>query len=245
MSILSWILVSTIAMSLFSLVGVLTFFLNDRVLRIMLFPLVAFSAGALLGGAFLHMIPEALEVTVNSKKVFIWVLIGFAAFFLMEQFINWHHCHEAPCDHTKPVTYLILIADGVHNFLGGLAIAGAFLVDIRLGIVTWLVEASHEIPQELGDFGILIHGGWSKAKALLFNLLSGLTMVLGAVLAYYLSARIDVVFLLPFAAGNFIYIAASDLIPEIKHSEKMKHNLFHFAAFLSGLLLIYGFSFIE
>lgn len=245
MSILVWILLATLVMSLFSLIGAITLVFSDKVLRVMIFPLVAFSAGALLGGAFLHMIPEALEVSDDKTTIFLWVLAGFSLFFLMEQFINWHHCHEAPCDHTKPVTYLILIADAMHNFLGGLAIAGAFLVDIRVGIVTWLVAAAHEIPQELGDFGILVHGGWSKSKALLFNLLSGLTMVIGAMIAYFASAKFNVSFLLPFAAGNFIYIAASDLIPEIKHSVKLKHNLIHFFSFVSGLLIIYAFSFIE
>lgn len=245
MSTLTWILLASLAMSLFSLIGALTLVFSDKVLKKLLFPLVAFSAGALLGGAFLHMIPESLELFEDTRVLFLWVLAGFSIFFLMEQFINWHHCHETPCAHTKPVTYLILIADALHNFLGGLAIAGAFLVDIRLGIITWLVAAGHEIPQELGDFGILIHGGWTKARALLFNLLSGLTMVVGALIAYLASAKFNVSWLLPFAAGNFIYIAAADLIPEIKHSVKIKHNIIHFLFFLLGLSLIYGFSFIE
>jgi len=138
-----------------------------------------------------------------------------------------------------------LVADGIHNFIGGLAIAGAFIVDIKVGIVTWLACAAHEIPQELGDFGILIHGGWEKKKALLFNFLSALTIVVGGVVAYFISTRMDVTFLLPFAAGNFIYIAASDLIPEVKHETNIKNNLIHFVAFIVGILLILAVRFIE
>jgi zinc and cadmium transporter len=118
------------------------------------------------------------------------------------------------------LTYLILIADGVHNFIGGLAVAGAFLIDVRVGIRTWLAAAAHEVPQELGDFGIVIHGGWNKGKALLYNFLSALTFLLGGIIAYSASFALDVTFLLPFAAGNFIYIAAADLIPEIKHHDE-------------------------
>jgi zinc and cadmium transporter len=137
------------------------------------------------------------------------------------------------------VTYLILVADGLHNFIDGLAIAGAFLVDFRVGIITWIAGAAHEIPQEFGDFGILIHGGWKKSKALWFNFISGLTMVLGGLIAYYFSASYNVSFLLPFAAGNFIYIAASDLIPEVKHSENIRANLIHYASFLLGIAIIF------
>lgn len=124
--------------------------------------------------------------------------------------MHWHHCHRAFADCKKPLTYLILIGDGLHNFLGGLAIAGVFLMDHRLGIAAWLAAAAHEVPQELGDFGVLVHGGWDKRKALLFNLLSGLTFPLGGVVAYAASRELDVRWLVPLAAGNFLYIGASD-----------------------------------
>lgn len=246
MSVFLWILLSTLAMSLIAWIGLITLYLNDKLLNKILLPLVALSAGALLGGAFLHMIPEALEVFPDPTILFLWVLAGFTLFFLLEQFIHWHHCHRAGCEHTKkPVTYLILVADGLHNFIGGLAIAGAFLVDIRLGLITWLAAAAHEIPQELGDFGILIHGGWHKRKALIFNFLSALTVVLGGLVAYFASQYINVAFLLPFAAGNFIYIAASDLMPEIKMNERMRTNIVLFFAFLLGIGFIYLIKFIE
>jgi len=225
-------------MSLIAWVGLVTLFFKEKMLKKIILPLVAFSAGALLGGAFLHMIPEAIAELGSSIAVFLWLLLGFTLFLLLEQFIHWHHCHKTPSEHKHPVTYLILISDGVHNFLGGLAIAGAFIVDIKVGIVTWLACAAHEVPQELGDFGILIHVGWEKCKVLLYNFLSALTIVAGGLIAYFLASRIDVSFLLPFAAGNFIYIASSDLIPEIKHSDNLKHNLIHFTAFVLGVLLI-------
>lgn len=245
MSALTWIILSSLAMGLISLVGVFTLLLKEQILKAIIYPLVAFSAGALLGGAFLHMIPEALELSEDKSWIFLWVIFGFSLFFLLEQFIHWHHCHKAPSEHKHPVTYLILVADGFHNFLGGLAIGGAFMVDIRLGIVTWLVAASHEIPQELGDFGILIHGGWTKARALLFNFLSALTMLLGGLLAYFAASKINIIYLLPFAAGNFIYIASSDLIPEVKHHKSLKMNFLHFFFFVLGILLIWAVKGIE
>jgi len=225
-------------MSLIAWVGLVTLFLKEKLLKKILLPLVAFSAGALIGGAFLHMIPETIDKIGPRLDIFLWLLLGFSLFFLLEQFIQWHHCHKVPSEHKKPVTYLILIADGIHNFIGGLAIAGAFIVSIKVGIITWLACASHEVPQELGDFGILIHGGWKKKKALLFNFFSALTIVAGGIVAYLFSTKMDVTFLLPFAAGNFIYIATSDLIPEIKHGHSVKNNLIHFLSFIVGILLI-------
>jgi zinc and cadmium transporter len=241
-----WIVIlSSVVMSLLALVGLFTLILKEKTLKKIILPLVAFSAGALLGGAFLHMIPESIGKFKTNQEVFILVLIGFAIFFLLEQFIHWHHCHRLPSEHKQPVTYLILIADAIHNFIGGLAIASAFIIDLRIGVVTWIAAAAHEIPQELGDFGILIHGGWSKKKALIFNFISASTIILGALLAYFLSNHINIAFLIPLAAGNFIYIACSDLIPEIKHGCSVKNNIIHFIFFILGILLIYLVSFIH
>lgn len=239
MSQLVWILISTFSISLVAWVGLLTLALKEEILKKILLPLVAFAAGALIGGAFLHMIPEAVEAEPGLSP-FLWILIGFSLFFLMEQFIEWHHCHRVPSEHKEPITYLILIADGLHNFIGGLAIAGSFLVDIQTGIITWLAAAAHEIPQEFGDFGILINGGWSKYKALLYNFFSALTVVAGGLVTYFASRSMNVTFLLPFAAGNFIYIASSGLIPEIKHCEELKKGVIQFLAFLTGILLLLG-----
>jgi zinc and cadmium transporter len=238
MEALAWIIVSGLAMSGIALIGGLTLFLQDSTLKKITLPLVAFSAGSLIGGAFFYMIPASIETMGNSLAPFCWIVAGFTAFFALEQLLHWHHCHRAEASCKKPLTYLILIGDGLHNFIGGLAIAGTFLVDIRLGIMTWLAAVTHEVPQELGDFAVLIHGGWSKAGALAFNVLSALTFLLGGLIAYTLSFNLDISFLVPFAAGNFIYIGATDLIPEVNKHSRLKNNLIHFAAFLGGVLVI-------
>jgi zinc and cadmium transporter len=235
---LFWIVVSSVGMSLIALIGLLTLALNEDQLRKLLLPLVAFSAGSLIGGSFLHLIPEALARSNISVGIFLWIVVGFSIFFLMEQFLNWHHHHAVASDHRKPVTYMILIADGLHNFIGGLAIASSFLVSIEVGAVTWIAAAAHEVPQELGDFGILVHGGWEKYRALLMNFISASMILPGGLITYFVSSELDTTFLLPFAAGNFIYIAASDLIPEVKHEERLSKNLIHFAAFTAGVLVI-------
>lgn len=226
-------------MSSISLVGGLMFFFRESTLEKLLFPLVAIAAGTLLGGAFFFMIPAALETTTNYTGIFLWLIAGFTLFFALEQFLHWHHGHKAGAECRKPLTYLILIGDGLHNFLGGFAIAGVFLLDIRLGILAWVAAAAHEIPQEMGDFGVLVYGGWGKKKALLFNFISATTFLVGGLLAYGLSHHLDVGFLIPFAAGNFIYIGASDLIPELKNHRHLKTNLLHFFCFLTGLSLIF------
>ncbi len=239
MTTLWWIVAGGLLMSAIALVGAVTLLLPEARLRSLLLPLVALAAGTLLGGAFFHLIPEAVSQSGNELSLYVWVVAGFAAFFALEQFLNWHHCHQTPCEH-QPLTYLILVADGLHNFIGGLAVAGAFLIDIKVGVSVWLAAAAHEVPQELGDFAVLVHGGWKPGRALLFNLLSALTFLAGGLIAYASSRVFDVSFLLPFAAGNFVYIAAADLIPEVKHHASLSRSLLHFAAFLTGLALLLG-----
>jgi zinc and cadmium transporter len=234
MSILTWILVSGFLMSVLALVGSVALLFSESTLKRITTPLVAFAAGSLLGGAFFHMIPASLEQNGHGISVFVWIISGFTAFLALEQFLHWHHCHREYSDCKQPMTYLILFGDGLHNFVGGIAVAGAFMIDIRLGITTWFAAAAHEIPQELGDFAVLVHGGWEKSKALLFNVLSALTFPLGGVLAYAVSLRFDVSFLVPFAAVNFIYIAASDLIPEVNKHRELKANITHFGSFVAG-----------
>jgi zinc and cadmium transporter len=216
METLWWIVGSGLLMSVIALVGSVTLLLRESTLQRALLPLVAFSAGSLLGGAFFHMIPADSAKVHSVDHLYVLVMAGFTLFFALEQFLHWHHCHREAVGCKKPLTYLILIGDGLHNFTGGLAIGGIFLMDIRLGILAWLAAAAHEVPQELGDYAVLLHGGWKKGQALLFNFLSGLTFLIGGLVAYGAAQRIDVTFLVPFAAGNFIYIGASDLIPELK-----------------------------
>jgi zinc and cadmium transporter len=237
-SALVWIVGSGLLMSAIALIGGVTLILPQDVLKRLLLPLVAFAAGSLLGGAFFHMLPAAFASELDELSVYTLLLAGFATFLALEQFLHWHHCHRASAACKQPLTYLILIGDGLHNFIGGLAVAGTFLIDIRLGIITWLAAAAHEVPQELGDFGVLVHGGWSRRQALLFNVLSALSFLVGGVIAYLASFRLDVGFLVPFAAGNFIYIGASDLVPEIKAHDDPVTSATHFAAFAAGIVLM-------
>ena len=192
----------------------------------------------LLGGAFFHLLPESMAS--GEPSLFIYVLLGIMIFFLIEKFLHWRHCHKGHCDaHT--FTYLNLIGDGIHNFIDGMIIAASFVTDMRLGVITTLAVAAHEIPQEIGDFGILVYGGFSKSKALLFNLLSALTAMAGAVIAYYLFNQIVWLkgFLIPFTAGGFLYIALVDLIPEL-HKETGKDNMaLQFITIIGGLLLMW------
>lgn len=238
MSTLAWIVLGGVLMSAVAMVGSVTLILKPATLDRLLLPLVAFAAGSLIGGAFFHMIPAAFAVKADSLEIGIAVVAGFTVFFALEQGLHWHHCHRAQSDCKQPLTYLVLIGDGLHNFLGGLAIAGTFLIDVRLGITSWLAAVAHEVPQELGDFGVLVHGGWSKRRALLFNVLSGLTFLVGSLLAYGLSFHMDVSWLIPFAAGNFLYIGASDLVPEVNKHHNLKANVVHFLAFVLGLAVL-------
>ena len=240
---LIYILIATFVISLISFVGALTLFLKRDFLNKILLVLVALSAGALIGGAFLHLLPEAItEVGLNEGeilKVFLFVLFGFSTFFILEQFINWHHHHDCvSCEKVAPFSYLILISDAVHNFIDGFIIAASFVIALPVGIVTTLAVALHEIPQEIGDFGVLVYGGMKVKKALTWNFLSALVAVIGGIVGFFLSGFMgeSMVYLLPFAAGNFIYIASSDLIPEIKH--KNERSVIYFLVFLAGIALM-------
>jgi len=242
MAVLFYILGSTFLISLISLVGVLTLFLKEKFLNKILLILVAFSAGAMIGGAFLHLIPEAIaNIEANQVlNLFLYLIFGFCTFFILENFISWHHHHTTQHPEIKSFSYLILISDGIHNFIDGLIIAGSFTVALPTGVVTTLAVALHEIPQEIGDYGVLVYSGFKKIKALLLNFLSATAVIFGGIFGFLLSEKISGsnFFLLPFAAGSFIYIACSDLIPEIKHRVSGKKSLIHFLAFLLGIILM-------
>lgn len=244
LAVLIYILISTFLVSLIAFIGLLTLFLKGKLLDAILPFLVAFAAGSLIGNAFLHLIPEAIiDIGVEEElllRSFLYLIFGFSIFFVLEQFIRWHHHHAREHPDIMPFSYLILISDGLHNFIDGLVIAGAFIVSLPLGITTSLAVAFHEIPQEIGDFGILVYGGFKKTRALFLNFLSAVAAVLGGLAGFFLSQKIggSIVYLLPFAAGNFIYIASADLIPEIKHKQNPKESLAHFLFFLLGILLM-------
>jgi zinc and cadmium transporter len=234
---LAWILVGGFLMSAIAMVGGITTVASPAALERLILPLVALAAGTLLGGAFFHMLPEGMTFLAPLDSA-VWVVAGFATFLLLEQFLHWHHSHRGGEATRKPVTYLILIGDAVHNFLGGVGIASTFLLDAKAGVIAWCAAAAHEVPQELGDFGVLVHGGWPRGRALLWNFISALTFPLGAVLAYAVSRRFEVAGLVLFGAGNFMYIAASDLVPEIKAHPSLSRAAAHFGCFAFGLGLM-------
>jgi zinc and cadmium transporter len=241
MGTLGWIFCGSFLMSMIALVGAITFALPEKARERLILPLVAFSAGSLLGGALLHMIPEAVAQSGGAApSVYLWVIAGFTAFLAFEQFLHWHDWHSDAPEVKSPLSHMMVIGDSVHNFLGGIAVAAALIVDIRLGITTWLVAAAHEVPQELGKFGVLVHGGWSRGRALLVSFLSSLTFLVGGIFAYAVSFEWDIRFLVPFAAGNFLYIAASDLVPEVNRHHHLGINVIHFASFSAGVALLFA-----
>lgn len=239
MNTLTLILISSGAMAVISLVGAFTVLLSKKLFHDLIPNLVAFSAGALIGGAILHLIPESVQELGNGSTTYLLILLGIVLFYILEQFIHWHHCHKETHEHKHPVSYLILFADTIHNLIDGLAIGAAFLINPAVGLSTLIAVVAHEIPQELGDFGILIHSGWTVRRALIVNFISSLTFLAGGLIVYFLARSINVSYLLPFAAGTFIYIAAVDLIPEIKSNGELKAKFSYFAFFVLGLLIMY------
>lgn len=204
----------------------------------MLMYLVSFSTGALLGNVFLHLIPEVIE---HDQSKLVWVLLGILLSFVIEKFIHWRHCHDIECaTHVHPVGPLVIIGDATHNILDGILIATAYLISIPVGISTTIAVLLHEIPQELGDFAVLIHSGMSKGKALLCNFLSALTAFVGVGIVLGASqsiAGIELV-LLPLAAGNFLYIAGSDLIPELHKDTRLKGAVIQLIMMIIGIGLM-------
>ncbi|MBS3101281.1 ZIP family metal transporter [Candidatus Woesearchaeota archaeon] len=240
LSILLQILIAVLIVSLVSILGILIFF-RKKTLNKILFYLVSFAAGTLLGAAFLNLLPEALE-NGFKESVPIFILLGILSFFILEKFLYWHH-HHAGHEHEEVhgFTYLNIVGDAIHNFLDGAVIAISFMNNTALGIITTIAIIAHEIPQEIADFSILIYGGFSKAKALVYNFLTALTAVIGALAAYFYSSAIgnSTTFLTSFAVGGFVYIASSDLIPEIHKEKDLKKSLVQLVLLALGIFLIW------
>jgi zinc and cadmium transporter len=234
-----WILGSTSLVSLISLIGVATLSLKKKLLNKILLVLVGFSAGGLMGGAFLHLLPESFDA-LDATTASLVLLFGFSLFFVLERILRWRHCHEGKCD-IHAFTYLNLVGDGIHNFIDGLIIAASYIVAIPLGIATTIAVIFHEIPQEIGDFGVLVYGGFTVRRALCYNFLSAVTAIVGAVVGYALSGYFAgaLPLLLPFAAGGFIYIASSDLIPELHKELNIVKAMVSFVFFLIGIGLMW------
>lgn len=254
MSLLVWILLFSLLGSILSLLAAAVFLLlpshtHERVLP----HFVSFAIGALLGAAFLALLPHALASPAIGDFHYLTgtVLAALLGFFVLEKMVLWRHCHSHECEaHTPAEAYehgrkrslisMILVGDGLHNFVDGVLIAAAFLTDIKLGIVTSIAVAAHEIPQEVGDFALLLHGGLSRLRALAFNLLSSLTTLIGAVLAYFSLSQVEaaVPFVLAVAAASFIYIAVADLIPSLHHRTRLQETLQQIGLIVLGVILI-------
>ncbi|MDD4910556.1 MAG: ZIP family metal transporter [Candidatus Omnitrophica bacterium] len=240
---LVWAIGATLVVSLVSLVGVFSLMLNEKILNRALILLIALSAGALIGGALFHLLPEAFE-HLSVPLVFGSCILGFSAFFVLEKYLYWHHCHNGVCD-VHIFTYLNLIGDGIHNLIDGIMIGASFNAGIHFGIVTTVAVIFHEIPQEIGDFGVLVYGGFHRFKALAFNFICALGAVLGALIGYYFSRQAGQfsLFILPFAAGGFLYISTCDLIPELRKHGPFKRANLSVAFFLFGLLIMWVMKF--
>ena len=237
-------IISLVIVSLISLIGVLTLSVRREWLQKILLYLVSFAVGGLFGDALIHLLPEAFDQIENSLGVSLCVVAGLLIFFVLEKFLRWQHCHiPTSKDHTHPVVTLNLVGDAVHNFIDGMIIGTSFLASIPIGITTAIAVVLHEIPQEIGDFGILVHGGLPVRKALFYNFLSALVAVLGGVVALLLGPYLQeyIMYLLPVTAGGFLYIAGSDLIPELHHhgpDDKPSSALFQFLMIVLGVGLM-------
>jgi len=244
--VLFYIILSTVFVSLVSLIGIALFLVKSIDKWLLL--LVGFSAGTLIGAAFLHLLPEAIEEGQSISLVMLFLVIGICVFFLIEKILHWHHCHKTHCD-INALSYMNLVGDGVHNFIDGTIIAGSYLVSVPFGVVTTIVIVLHEIPQEIGDFAVIVYGGFSKVKALWYNLFSALLSVIGGIATYVFSRFVSgfLSYLTAFAAGGFIYIAASDLIPEMHKEKQIKRSWVSYLFFIAGILFIFifGFLFVE
>jgi zinc and cadmium transporter len=214
---------------LFSLVGGLFLVFQKDLSKKIMVPLLAFAAGAFLSAALLDILPEAIEMVEESHPIFLFALIGFTSFFILERWLMksffHHHKSDEHSDHTESLPLLLILGDSFHNFLDGIVIAFAFLADPALGLVSALAIAAHEIPQEIGDFSILLNQGWDRSRIIAINIFQSLLTIPGVLLGYYAGSIFSsqLPYLLALAAGIFIYIGASDLIPEIHHKSGHKH----------------------
>jgi len=261
MSLLTWIIVFSLLGGVLSVLVAAIFLLLPAHVRKTLVPhLVSFAIGSLLGAAFLGLLPHALAGTgvEDFHAIFLAVLIGLLSFFLLEKLVLWRHCHSDHCEAHTPDTHdhddhdhdrqnkdaagwMILVGDGMHNLVDGVLIAAAFMTDIHLGIVTAVAITAHEIPQEVGDFVVLLHSGFSRKKALLFNVLSSLTTIIGALLAYWWLDGMQhlLPYVLAVAASSFIYIAVADLIPGLHKRAEASETLQQIVLIAAGVALIY------
>lgn len=234
---------SVLGVGLLSLIGVATFVWEEKTIRGLIFPFVSFSTGALLGDVFLHLFPEIGTSDYPLPRQLQFVLGGILLSFIIEKFIHWQHCHEhgEHCDeHHHSVGVMSLVGDAAHNFIDGALIAASFLVSIPVGIATAVAVALHEIPHEIGNFAILLYSGFTRRQAIVYNVISGLVAFVGAgaVLASHVALPLIGQLLLPVAAGNLLYIASVDLIPELHKERRLAHNFLQLLMLLAGMAIM-------
>ena len=253
MSLITWIVLFCLLGGLLSALAAALFLVLSESLRNRALPhLVSFATGTLLGAAFLGLLPHALASldSTDTHVIPMAVLLGLLGFFLLEKMVLWRHCHTDHCEvhapdghsHKQSTGAMVLIGDGLHNFLDGILIAGAFMTDIHLGVVTSLAVAAHEIPQEVGDFAVLLHSGFSRGRAFSYNILASLTTVIGGVLAYYSLQSLDAAlpYVLAVAASSFIYIAVADLIPTLHQRAEVHATVEQVLLIVAGIVVIYA-----
>jgi len=234
-------LIAVILISLISLIGAFFLPLKDATFKRTIAFLVALATGVLFGDVFLHLIPEMYEEFGLEVKISLFILLGIMIFFSIEKFLKWRHCHEPECpDHPQTLATMNLVGDGIHNFLDGVIVAGSFMASIPLGITTALAVILHEVPQEIGDYGVLLHSGYTKKKALLFNLFSAGTSLLGVGVVALIGTRVEnfLIYVLPLTAGGFLYIAGSDLLPELHKDTRTAESINQLLGIVSGIVLM-------
>jgi len=239
---------SVIIVSLVSLIGAFTLSIKGELLKKYIFVFISLAVGALLGDAFIHLIPEAFESSTNSTLISILIIVGILIFFVLEKFLHWHHHGEDSEETTiHPAGKLILLSDGVHNFIDGIIIGVSFLVSVPVGIATTIAVILHEIPQEIGDFAVLLHSGYTKSRALWLNFLSALFAILGTIFAFVLgeTGETFILWIIPIAAGGFIYVAVADLIPELHKTKEVGYSALQIITVILGVLSMVALTLLE
>ena len=242
LNVWAYTITSVVLISLISLIGIFALSMRIEVLKKIIFILVSFAVGGLLGDAFIHLIPESVEKIGSAYNVSILVLAGMLLYFILEKFVLWRHCHEPTSDeHPHPVVFMNFIGDAVHNMFDGFAVGASYVISIPLGIATTLAVILHEIPHEMGNFGVFVHGGLSPRRALVLNFFSALFAIAGALIILLIGARVkdSIIILLPLTAGGFIYVAGSDLIPSLHDDRDFPKAWLQLVFILLGISIMF------
>jgi len=232
-----YMVLSVSLVSLLSLVGISLLALSHKAFHQIVFGLVALAVGALFGDCFIHLMPEAYKDPSLSQAASLYVMGGILLFFALENFLHWRHQHSDEHQKVEPYGYLNILADITHNFIDGLIIGASYLVSVKLGVATSLAVVLHEIPHEFSNFGVLVRSGFSRWRALFINFLTALTALAGGLIAWWVGGNTAgfIQILVPFTAGGFIYIAGSDLVPQLHKDVKSIKALVQLVAILAGV----------